>query len=403
MAPSTKLNVTGMPDLAARVQPLQPTAVNAVLGEVRALQAHGRKVVSLMRGEPDFRTPEHIVEAAIRSLRDGRTNYPDNRGEMTLRSAVEQKLTRENGIDYDPLSEILITDGATMGIHAALMALINPGDAVMLPDPVYDAYQSPIRLAGGSIVRVPSRLANGRFFLDPEALEAAWTPAVKVLILNTPWNPTGTVFSPPELTHIAEFVIRHDLILISDEIYEWITYEGNKHVSPVEIVRDLRDRCILVNSFSNTYAMTGWRLGYCAGPKEIIHAMFMVLAQSSRGPATFIQDAGAAALSGPQTCVDDMREAYAQRRALVLETLSDLPRIHALPPEGGFFSMVDIRETGLPSNEVRQRLLKEQGVVVIHGSAYGECGEGTLRVSFASGGNQLVTGLDLLRQGLATL
>jgi aspartate/methionine/tyrosine aminotransferase len=392
-----------MPDLAERISPLQSTAVNAVLTEVKALQAHGRQLVSLMRGEPDFRTPEHIVDAAVKAVRDGRTGYPDNRGEMNLRRAVEQKLTRENGIDYDPVSEILITDGATMGIYAALMALINPGDAVMLPDPVYDAYQSPIRLAGGVIVRVPARLENGRFYLDPEALEAAWNPQVKVLILNTPWNPAGTVFSPPEVAQIAEFVIRHDMVLISDEIYEWITYDGNKHVSPVEIARDLRERCILVNSFSKTYAMTGWRLGYCAGPKEIIHGMFMILAQASRGPATFIQDAGVEALSGSQACVDEMRAAYTQRRALVLETLAGLPRVHAMPPEGGFFSMVDIREKGVPSNEARKRLLNENGVVVIHGAAYGAGGEGTLRVSFASGGNQLVTGLDLLRQGLSSL
>ena len=272
----------------------------------------------------------------------------------------------------------------------------------MLPDPVYDAYQSPIRLAGGEVVRVPSRLAAGRFSLEPAALEAAWTPAVKVLILNTPWNPTGTVFSPPEVAQIAEFVIRHNLILISDEIYEWITYQGNKHVSPVAIARDLRHRCILVNSFSKTYAMTGWRLGYCAGPKEIIQAMFMVLAQASRGPATFIQDAGTAALNGSQACVDHMRGVYNERRTLVVEALSGLPRIYALPPEGGFFSMVDIRETGIPSNDVRKRLLNDAGVVVIHGSAYGEGGEGTLRVSFAAGA-QLSGGLNLLRQGLASL
>jgi aspartate aminotransferase len=389
--------------IASRIGGLQPTAVNAILSEVRALEAHGRKFASLMRGEPDFATPPHIVEAATRALHDGRTGYPDNRGEMGLRLAVEEKLTRENGIDYDPVSEILITDGATLGISAALMALISAGDAVMLPDPVYDAYQSPIRLAGGRIVRVPSRFENGRFHLDPADLEASYTRDVKVLILNTPWNPVGTVFSPPELERIAEFVIRRDLVLLSDEIYEWITYEGNKHVSPVAIARDLRDHAVLINSFSKTYSMTGWRLGYCAGPKDIIQAMFMVLAQSSRGPATFIQDAGVAALSGPQTCVDEMRDAYAQRRALVLETLSGLPRIRPLPPEGGFFSMVDIRETGIPSNEVRRRLLHDSGVVVIHGAAYGERGEGTLRVSFASGGNKLITGLDLLRQGLGAL
>jgi aspartate/methionine/tyrosine aminotransferase len=384
--------------LAERISALKPTAVNAILAEVRALQAHeGRKLVSLMRGEPDFRTPEHIVEAAVKSVRDGRTGYPDNRGEIALRVAVASKLAHENGLPYDPGTEILITDGATLGIHAALMALLNPGDEVLLPDPVYDAYQSPVRLAGGRVVPVRSRFEGGRFYLDIDALEEAWTPAAKVLLLNTPWNPVGTVFTHDEIRAIEEFVERRNLILISDEIYERITYDGHEHVSP-----RLPGRCILVNSFSKTYAMTGWRLGYCAGPKEIIQAMFMVLAQSSRGPATFIQDAGAAALSGPQTCVEEMRTIYAKRRALVLEGLSGIPRVKALPPEGGFFSMVDIRETGIESNEVRLKLLHEAGVVVIHGSAYGPGGEGTLRVSFASGLN-LGDGLSRLREGLTAL
>jgi aspartate/methionine/tyrosine aminotransferase len=384
--------------LANRVSELKPTAVNAILSEVRALQSHdGRKLISLMRGEPDFRTPEHIVEAAIKSVRNGRTGYPDNRGEIALRVAVASKLAHENGLPYDPGTEILITDGATLGIHAALMALLNPGDEVLMPDPVYDAYQSPVRLAGGRVVPVRSRIENGRFSIDIEALENAWTPAAKVLLLNTPWNPVGTVFTHDEVRRIEEFVERRDLILISDEIYERITYDGHTHVSP-----RLPGRCVLVNSFSKTYAMTGWRLGYCAGPKEIIQAMFMVLAQSSRGPATFIQDAGAAALSGPQTCVGEMRAVYTQRRALVLEGLSGIARVKALAPEGGFFSMVDIRETGLDSNEVRLKLLHEAGVVVIHGSAYGGGGEGTLRVSFASG-LQLAEGIEKLRQGLAVL
>ncbi len=385
--------------LAERVQALKPTAVNAILAEVRALQSHdGRKLVSLMRGESDFRTPEHIVEAAVRALRDGRTGYPDNRGEVALRVAVAAKLTHENRIPYDPGTEILITDGATLGIHAALTALLNFGDEVLLPDPIYDAYQSPVRLAGGRAVPVRSRIENGRFCLPVDALEEAWTPDAKILLLNTPWNPVGTVFTHDELRAIEDFVERRDLILISDEIYERITYDGHEHISP-----RLPARCILINSFSKTYAMTGWRLGYCAGPKEIIQAMFMVLAQSSRGPATFIQDAGAAALSGPQTCVDEMRAEYAKRRALVLDRLQGIPRAHPMAPEGGFFSMVDIRETGHDSNDVRLRLLHEAGVVVIHGSAYGPGGEGTLRVSFASGGQNLETGLERLREGLTSL
>ena len=206
---------------------------------------------------------------------------------------------------------------------------------------------------------------------------------------------SGTVFTASELAAITDFAERRDLILISDEIYERITYDGHNHISPA-----LRHRTIIVNSFSKTYAMTGWRLGYCAGPKEIIHNMFLVLAQSSRGPATFIQDAGTVALQGPQTCVEEMRRTYADRRALVLESLSGIPHIHALPPEGGFFCMVDIRETGISSNEMRLKLLHESGVVVVHGSAYGEGGEGTLRVSFAAGGETLKRGQTQLREGL---
>ena len=380
---------------ANRITNLKPTAINAILAEVRALNAQGHATISLMRGEPDFPTPAHIVEAAVQALQNGRTRYPDNRGEISLREAVAEKLHRENNLTYDPATEILITDGATLGIHAALMALINEGDSVLLPDPVYDAYQSPIRMAGGRPTPIRSRFENGRFHLDPEALEAAWTPSAKVLILNTPWNPVGTVFTAAELAAITDFAERRDLILISDEIYERITYDGHHHISPA-----LRHRTIIVNSFSKTYAMTGWRLGYCAGPKEIIHNMFLVLAQSSRGPATFIQDAGTVALQGPQTCVEEMRRTYADRRALVLESLSGIPHIHALPPEGGFFCMVDIRETGISSNEMRLKLLHESGVVVVHGSAYGEGGEGTLRVSFAAGGETLKRGQTQLREGL---
>jgi aspartate aminotransferase len=382
---------------------LSPTAVNSVLAEARALQAQGRELVSLMRGEPDFRTPPHIVEAGARALRDGRTGYADNRGEAGLREAIAGKLERENGLRYDPASEILVTDGATMSLYAALMAVLGEGDEVLLPSPIYDAYQSPVRLAGGSVRLVESRFEDGRFSLDPGALEAAWTPSARVLILNTPWNPVGTVMRPEEIRRIADFLERRDVLLISDEIYEWITYGANRHVSPPSLSKEIRERTLLVNSFSKTYAMTGWRLGYCAGPPALISAMLLVLQQSSRGPATFVQDAGAAALRGPQDCVAEMRAAYQSRRQLVLERLAGIRRVKPLPPEGGFFSMVDIRETGVPSNEARRRLLAESGVVVIHGAAYGAAGEGTLRVSFARGGETLSAGLDRLRGGLASL
>ena len=382
---------------------LKPTAVNSILAEVRAAQAAGRDVVSLMRGEPDLRTPPHIVEAATRALAAGRTGYPDNRGEMALREAVALKLTRDNALSYDPASELLVTTGATFGIYAALMAVLREGDEVLLPDPIYDAYQSPVVLAGGRGIPVTAPIEHGRFVLTAAALEAAVTPRSRVLMLNTPWNPVGTVFRKAELEAIAEVVVRHELVLISDEIYEAIVYDGHRHISPASLSPEVRARTILVNSLSKTYAMTGWRVGYCAAPERFVRTMFLVLQQSSRGPATFIQDAAAAALSGPQQCVGDMRQEYAARRGIVLERLTGLPRVNVLAPEGGFFAMVDARATRVPSDDLRRRLLNDHGVVVAHGSAYGRGGEGTLRVSFATGGDVLATGLQRLREGLEGL
>ncbi len=384
-----------------RIAALKPTAVNAILAEVRALQAQGQKIVSLMRGEPDFRTPAHISEACTKALANGRTGYPDNRGEKAFRDAVAVKLQRDNALTYDPGREILATSGATFGIYAALAALLEEGDEVLLQDPVYDAYQSPVLLLGGVVRKVKSEIVNGRFALSAEALEAAWTPRVKVLILNTPWNPVGSVLTADELRAVAEFCERRNIWLIGDEIYEAITYGGAKHLSAPAVVPSLKHRYIHVNSLSKTYAMPGWRVGYCAGPTAMIDRMFMVLAQSSRGPATFIQDAAAEALSGSQACVDDMRTEYTARRSKVLAALDGIPGVAALAPEGGFFAMADIRALGQRSNDVRRRLLQEQGLVVVHGAAYGEAGEGTLRVSFASGGDVLDRGLEALRRGLA--
>src|SRR5688572_16356796 len=356
-----------------------------------------------MRGEPDFETPPHIVLAAARAMLAGRTRYPDNLGEIGLRYVIEQKLLRDNALAYDGRAEILVTTGATMGIHAALMALLDEGDEVLIPDPVYDAYQSPVLLAGGRVRPVPAVLEHGRFVLTAEAIEAALTPASRVLLLNTPWNPVGTVFRDAELRPIGDLVVRRNLTLISDEIYEAITYDGCRHRSPAALSPEVRARTIVVNSLSKTYAMTGWRVGYCAAPAAVIHAMFLVLQQSSRGPATFVQDAAIAALSGPQDCVDEMRREYTRRRKQVIDSLAGIKGVRVLPPEGGFFAMVDIRERGVPSNDARRRLLNDAGVAVVHGAAYGSTGEGTLRISFGSGGETLTKGLALLRAGLESL
>ena len=392
-----------MGTLAERVGALRPTAVNSILAEVRDAVATGASVVSLMRGEPDLPTPPHIVEAARKALADGRTSYPDNRGELALREAVAARMARDHGLTVDPGAEVLVTSGATLGLHSALLALVGPGDDVLVPDPIYDAYHSVVALAGAGVRPVLSTITGDRFRLTVSALEAARSPAAKVLLVNTPWNPVGTVLRREELEVIADFVLRHDLTLVSDEIYEAIVYDGATHLSPAALSPELRARTVVVNSLSKTYAMTGWRVGYTVAPPDLTRAMLLVLQQASRGPATFVQDAAVAALAGPQDAVAAMRDEYAARRARVLEALAGIPGTRVLPPEGGFFAMVDARYVGHGADEIRRRLLRDHGVVVVHGSAYGAEGEGTLRVSFASGGDTLTEGLVRLRRGLSSL
>lgn len=389
--------------IADRVNALRPTAVNRVLQEAKALQAEGRTLVSLMRGQPDTPTPLHIVAAAEKALREGRTGYPDNQGEPVLRQAIADKLWRDNDLTCDPHREILVTDGATAGIFTALAVLVQPGDDVLLPDPIYDAYASPIALWGGRAVPVASTIGGGRFVVDRASLEKACTDRTRGLLLNSPWNPTGTVFTRAELSEFMDFARARDLFVLSDEIYETLVYGGDRTVSAASLSADARARTVVVNSLSKTYSMTGWRVGYCAGPEEIIRAMLLVWQQFSRGPATFVQHAAAAALSGDQGCVAKMAAEFEARRDRTACSLSGIPGVTPLVPQGGLFVMLDVRGLGLPSDEVRRYLLREAGVVVIHGSAYGAGGEGTLRVSFAGGGAALEDGLQRLRDGLTQL
>jgi aspartate/methionine/tyrosine aminotransferase len=389
--------------IAARVGQLRPTTINRVLAEARQLQQGGVSLISLMRGQPDTPTPAAIVEAAERALRTGRTGYPDNQGEPALREAVAEKLHRDNGLTYDPAREILVTDGATCGISIALAALVEPGSVVLMPEPIYDSYTPVIALWGGRPVFVPSNVRGGRFVIERSALETAWTPDARVLLLNTPWNPVGTVLSCDELREVMAFAIERDLTVISDEIYETLIYDGRTHVSPAALSPEARERTVLVNSLSKTYAMTGWRVGYCAGPAEVVRAMLLVLQQSSRGPATFVQDAAAFALRWDQSWVRQTAAEYQSRRDRVMQRLQGIAGVVPLVPEGGLFVMVDVRQLGRPAEEVRRFLLHEAGVVVLHGSAFGPGGEGMLRVSFAAGGGTLEQGLDRLRAGLQRL
>jgi len=389
--------------LAQRLGLLKPTAVNSILLEVRQLQASGHSLISLMRGAPDLPTPGHIVTAAQQALEQGRTGYPDNRGEPALRDAVAGAILRNGGPEYSPADEILVTSGATLGLYAALGAVLDPEDEVLVPEPVYDAYLSAIIQLGGRPVAVPAMLTDGRFSWDPDRLEAACSTRTRAMLVNSPWNPTGTVLRNDEWAGLMELAERHNLYVISDEIYESICYPGHRHRTPAALSDDARSRTIIVNSLSKTYAMTGWRVGYCAAPPDVISAMYLVLQQSSRGPATFVQDAAAAALQGPQDCVVEMAAEYAIRRQQVLTALADVPAVDVLVPEGGFFAMADARGLRRPSDDIRRDLLVDHGVVVMHGGAYGESAEGTLRISFASGGDNLEQGLLRLAAGLQEL
>ena len=321
-----------------------------------------------------------------------------------MRDAIAAKLARDNGLAYDPDSEILVTTGATLGIHAALTALLDEGDEVLLPDPIYDAYQSPIRLCGGRIRPVRSTIEGGRFVLHADALEAALTPASRVLLLNTPWNPVGTVLREDELRAIGDLIVRRNLVLISDEIYEAITYDGCRHISPggalrrrarahdrgQQPVEDLRD---------DRVARRLLRGAGASHPEHVPRAAAVEPRTGDLRPGCGNGGAHLDRRNASAACGTSMPA----RRQLILSSLADVGRVRVLAPEGGFFAMVDARQTGVPSDEIRRRLLHDTGVVVVHGAAYGPAGEGTLRVSFGSGGETLARGLALLRDGLSAL
>lgn len=378
---------------------LQPTAVNRVLDEVRELQARGQSLISLMRGQPDLPTPTSVIEAAERAMRAGRTGYPDNRGEPALRRAVAARLKRDYGLDYDPECEILITDGATGGLFTASGVLLEPGDEVLLPEPIYDAYCGPIQVWGGKPVFVSPKFENGRFGIDLDGLQRCVSKQTRAILLNTPWNPVGTVLRADELRDITQFAANHEVYLLSDEIYEKLTFDGKKHISPASLSADARARTVLINSFSKTYSMTGWRVGYCAAAAGVIDRMLLLWQQFSRGPATFIQDAAVSALSLGDDFHDAVARVYQARRDALLAGLRGIDGVVPLVPEGGFFVMLDVRGLGMSSDQVRRKLLNA-GVVVLHGSAYGQAGEGLLRVSFAAGGDTLQKGTERLRDGL---
>ncbi len=368
--------------------PASKPAIARVLQMVRESGCNESELVYLVRGEPDFNTPAHIRQALSQAVEAEYTHYPPAAGYPDLRQAIVEQRQTKTDMPVD-LDEVLITTGATMGMYVALQALIAPGDEVLLPAPIYDVYLGQIAAAGGRAVQVPARSGDAlsageaHFHIPMNLLAKALTPNTKAIILNTPWNPTGTVMTREELQAIGAFAVEHDLYVLVDEIYEELVYNNHKHYSLASLSDDFRSRTITINSFSKTYAMTGWRLGYNIAPQALTEAMLRQYRLSSRGSSAFVQRAGLAALQGPWEPVAQMVAEYTQRRQLLVNLVNQIEGVHCLAPEGTFFCLVDIRNLRQTSETIARHLLHDVGLVVVPGSFYGPALDGFLRLSFS--------------------
>jgi aspartate aminotransferase len=335
-------------------------------------------------------------------MREGYTHYPPSEGYLDLREAIAAKLANDNALRVDPATEVIVTNGAGLGLYLAVMAVVDPGDEVIVSDPTYGPYLNDIALAGGVPVLVPLRPdAAGRPRWDLEAVAAAVSGRTRAIILNTPANPTGVVMSRAELEGLADLALRHDLAIVADEVYEKLVFDGASHLSVAALGPEVAARTITVNSFSKTYAMTGWRLGYNAGPAPLVATMEKVNSVCGRAAAAFVQRAGITALTGPQQCVAEMVAAYDERRRAVERRLRGISQLGWVPPEGAFYVFLDASAFGRDSKAIAERLLAEAHVVLTPGTYYGPAGAGWLRLSFAAAPEVLAGGLDVLADVLA--
>ncbi len=354
-------------------------------------------VVNLGIGQPDFDTPEFIRDAAKRALNDGYTRYPPAKGFDDLRQAIARKVKRENNIIADPDTEIYVAVGAMQVIFNTCLHLLNRGDEVIVIDPGYD-YYSQIRLFGGIPVPVPARESN-HFKVDPDDIRAAITNKTKLMIINTPSNPTGAIFDENILRAIAELAIQQDLMVLSDEPYEHIVFDGHQHVS-IGSFDGMAQRTISVFTLSKSYAMTGWRVGYTVAPPTVIDEMEKLMEHMVSGVTSVAQRAALAAIEGPQDCVREMVSTYDQRRQTVYEGLCSIEGIRCLKPESTFYAFPNISSLGLTSWEFAKYLVREHKVAVVPGSIFGQGGEGYLRLSFAASRDQLKEGINRIKRGV---
>lgn len=377
--------------LSEKCVSLKPSGIRKFFDVV----ADMKDAISLGVGEPDFDTPWHIRDEGIYSLEKGRTFYTSNAGLKELRMEIAAYLKRTQGVDYHYLHQILVTVGGSEGIDLAMRALINPGDEVLIPQPSYVSYEPCTVLADGVPVTINLKEEN-RFRLTPEELEAAITPKTKLLVLPYPNNPTGAVMEREDLEALAPVIEKHDLYVLSDEIYGELTYTGTPHVS-IASIPGMQERTILINGFSKAYAMTGWRLGYVAGPERIVKQMTKIHQYCIMCAPTTSQYAAVDALRNGDEDVKRMRESYDERRRYVLHALHEMG-IPCFEPEGAFYVFPCIRQFGMTSEEFSVRLLQEEKVAIVPGTAFGDCGEGYLRISYAYSIDDLKKALGRLRK-----
>ena len=366
--------------LAARVGEVTPSITLAIAAKAKAMKAEGIDVCSLSTGEPDFDTPEHIKAAAKEALDAGKTKYGPVAGEPQLKAAIARKLQSDNNLNYQP-ENILVTNGGKHSLYNLMMAAIDPGDEVIIPAPYWLSYPEMVKLASGKPVIVRTDASTG-YKITPEQLTRAITPKTKLFVLNSPSNPTGMVYTRAELKALAEVIVDRDILVVADEIYEKIIYDGAEHVSIGSLGKEIFDRTLISSGFAKAYSMTGWRVGYLAGPIELIKATSTIQGHSTSNVCTFAQYGAISALESSQESVEKMRQAFAQRRQVIFELLDAVPGISCIKPDGAFYMFVNISKTGMNSLEFCDAFLEQQQVAVIPGIAFGA--DDHIRLSYAT-------------------
>ena len=386
--------------LASRMGRIGTETAFEAAARARALEATGREVIHLEIGEPDFDTPRHIKEAASRGLLDeGLTHYTHATGIEPLRQAIARDVARRKGIEASP-DRVIVTPGAKPIMFYALLALIEEGDEVIYPDPGFPIYESMIRFAGGTAV--PARLREEREFrMDVEEVRSLVTHRTRMIVINTPQNPTGSVLTDDDLRSLADLAIERDLVVLADEIYQRLQYEGEP--TSIGALPGMDERTITLDGFSKTFAMTGWRLGYGIVPSSLTLAFSRLVINSVSCTSAFSQAGAVAALTGPQDEVDGMREEFRARRELVVDGLNAISGVRCVMPHGAFYAFPNVSSFGMRSSEVADHLLNDAGVSVLAGTAFGQHGEGFLRLSYANSRQNLSRALELMEASLARL